>query len=65
MLMLHTLLKYVYNIVEIKDIQGQSAQEYRQKLTPFFNLSFLDEQRKAEKVKENMVRVNADVFFFQ
>ena len=64
-LMYHTLLKYVYNIVEIKDVEGKDAQPYRDKLRPFFELSFLDEQRKAEKVKENMGRVNADVFFFQ
>ena len=49
--MFHTMLKYVYNIVEIKDVQGKDAQQYRDKLKPFFELSFLDEQKKAEKVK--------------
>ena len=49
--MFHTLLKYVHNIVEIQDIAGKSADEYKNKLKPLFELSFLDEQRKAEKVK--------------
>ena len=34
--MYHTLLKYVFNIVEIKDIQGKDAQPYKDKLRPFF-----------------------------
>ena len=34
--MYHTLLKYVYNIVEIKDVSGRDAQKYQDKLRPFF-----------------------------
>lgn len=64
-LMYHTLLRYAYRVAEIKDVEGKNAQQYRDKLKPFFQLSFLDEQKKAEKVMENMERVQADVFFFQ
>lgn len=64
-LMFHSLLKYVYNIVEIKDVAGESASKYCEKLKPLYTLSFLDEQRKAVKVRDNFKRINADVFFFQ
>ena len=61
----HTLLKYVYGIVELKEAEGKSADDYIKKLTPLYNLSFLDEKKKSIKVSTNMRRIDADVFFFQ
>lgn len=63
--MYHTLLKYVYKISEISDALALSPDAYLKKLKPMFNLSFLDEKRKGEKVQKNFKRINADIFFFQ
>jgi hypothetical protein len=63
--MYHALLSYVYEIEEIKDAANLPTKKYYQKLNPLYNLSFLDEKRKCDKVISNFNRINADVFFFQ
>jgi len=34
-------------------------------MTPFYQLSFLDEERKLNKTMKNFSNIDADVFFFQ
>lgn len=63
--MYHTLLKYVYRVVDIKDAESVPIDAYIKKLKPLFQLSFLDEKRKGEKVQKNFKRIDADIFFFQ
>lgn len=63
--MYHALLKYVYRISEINEALALSTDAYLKKFKPMFNLSFLDEKRKGEKVQKNFKRINADIFFFQ
>jgi hypothetical protein len=63
--MYHTLLRHVYGISEIDEALNLSTDAYIKKFKPYFNLSFLDEKRKGEKVQKNFKRINADVFFFQ
>ena len=48
--MWHTLLRYVYGIRDLKEGAGLSAEKYISRLKPMYNLSFLDEKRKCQKV---------------
>ncbi len=51
--MFHALLRYVFKAVQIKDAQHKPVQKYKEKLQPLFNLSFLDQKKKGEKVRKN------------
>jgi hypothetical protein len=61
----HTMLKYVFNLDEIDEAVEKNPNIYLRKLRPFFELSFLDEQRKVKKLVDNLSKIQADVFFFQ
>lgn len=61
----HTLLRYIYKINKIKEAEGKDATEYVKKLKPFYELSFLNEEKKLKKTISNFSKIEADVFFFQ
>ena len=63
--MWHTLLRYVYGTKDLHEYQGMSANAYIEKLKPMYDLSFLDEDRKCQKVISNLKRIDADIMFFQ
>jgi hypothetical protein len=63
--MFHTLLRYVYHVNDIKDALNLPIDTYIKKLKPLYELSFLDEKRKGERVQKNFSKIDADIFFFQ
>jgi hypothetical protein len=50
----HTMLKYVFNIDAIDEAVGKDPNIYLKRLSPLFELSFLDEKRKVKKLVDNL-----------
>lgn len=63
--MWHTLLRYVYKVKSIEEAKNQEAKKYIQKLKHFFDMSFLDQQKKGMKLISQLKKIDPDVFFFQ
>lgn len=63
--MFHCLLKYVYKIKDLNDIETLDVNKYIKTLEPLYNQSFLNEDKKSKKVQKNFCDIKADVFFFQ
>jgi len=63
--MWHTLLCYIYKVSNIEDCFNKDAKQYLEKLGPFYELSYLDENRKGMKLISQLDKIDADVFFFQ
>ena len=64
-IMYHTLLRYVYKIDAVEEALSKDPEIYLKKLRPFYELSFLNEERKVKKMVDNFSKLEADVFFFQ
>lgn len=65
LLTFHTLLHYVYQIDKLEEALELDPQSYISTLGPFYELSYLDQEKKLDKVIANFSKVEADVFFFQ
>ena len=63
--MYHTLLSWVYDTEDFETAIKHDVREYVNKMRGFFNLSFLDEKKKVEKLADNYQKLRTDVFFFQ
>ncbi len=65
--MYHACLKFVFHdkIKIIDDAAGLDTNEYLKKMKPFYQLSFLDENKKLNQFMGNYTKINADIMFFQ
>lgn len=65
LLAFHTLLFKVFKILDLKDAQGCSTEQYLKEYQPYFQQSFLNEKKKLEQFKKGMDQSMADVVFIQ
>ena len=59
------MLKWVYHINNLDSVHKLSCARYFRKVLPLFEVSFMDEQRKLEKVMKYYKYLDADVIIFQ
>lgn len=61
----HTLLCYVFHKSDLEELLKEDPKVYREKLRKFYEQSFLDENRKLEKVKATLLKLDFDILFLQ
>ena len=61
----HTLLRYVFKKYNLEELLKEDPKIYREKLRKFYEQSFLDENRKLEKVKATLLKLDFDILFLQ
>lgn len=55
----------VHQVESINDAKDLSTDTYLKYFRPWFNLSFLNEEKKIEKLLKAMEHIKADIIFFQ
>ena len=61
----HTLLFKVFKILDLKEAQSCSTEEYLKEYQPYFQQSFLNEKKKLEQFKKGIEQSMVDVVFVQ
>lgn len=61
----HALLQFVYKEQPFAELIKNDPAPYRELTQPFYNLSFLDEGRKLDKMMASFDNISADIFFIQ
>ena len=63
----HALLRYTYKIKDLKDLESQkiNPQKYIDLSEKFFSKSYLNEDKKIQKVTQVLQKHDADIFCFQ
>ena len=64
-MLFHTLLSYAYGKEDYKELIQNPPDKYMDLYRPFYDLSFLSEERKIDKFMDSFSKVGADVFFLQ
>ena len=65
LILYHALLESVYGEHGIEQAILNNKRKYLNKIKPLFNQSFLDEDKKLERLISNYRKSQVDVFFFQ
>lgn len=63
----HALLRYAYKIKDLKEVESNkiTPEKYINLCEKFFSKSYLNEEKKIQKVTEALQKHDADIFCFQ
>jgi hypothetical protein len=64
-IMYHALLSFVFGTDSLEEALKNSAETFKEKISHFYQLSFLNEEAKLKKFIEGFDKLQPDVFFIQ